>query len=145
MKRYASWALAAGLLASAMGCSTQQARMEDRPPVVNRPVATEPRERDTAETREPEVTEPAPVREEPRIGDRQLSTVAADVTLTAKVKNALIVSKVDTGSLNVDTKNGVVMLKGTVPSAQQKSLAEKIAKSTQGVKSVKNHLAVAKE
>ncbi len=141
MKTYACWALAAGLLASAIGCGTQPARMEDQP-AQNPTVTTEPRQPNVIE---PAPTREAPVREEPRIGDRELSTVAADVTLTAKVKNALIVSKVDTGSLNVDTKNGVVMLKGTVPSAQQKALAAKIASSTQGVKSVKNHLAVAKE
>jgi len=68
--------------------------------------------------------------------------VGDDVVLTGKVKNALITSKVDARSLNVDTANGAVTLKGSVPTAAQKSLAEKVAKQVAGVKSVKNELAV---
>jgi hypothetical protein len=66
----------------------------------------------------------------------------SDVTMTAKVKNALMVSKVDTGQLDVDTKEGVVTLKGSVPTASQKALAEKVAKQVEGVTTVKNQLSV---
>lgn len=75
--------------------------------------------------------------------DRPVGQVSEDVVLTGKVKNALIVSKVDTGNLNVDTVNGVVTLKGSVPTASQKATAERIAKEVEGVTSVKNSLTVA--
>lgn len=74
--------------------------------------------------------------------DRGPGQVSQDVVLTGKVKNALIVSKVDTGNLNVDTANGVVTLKGSVPTAAQKATAEKVAKQVEGVTSVKNSLTV---
>lgn len=74
--------------------------------------------------------------------DRGVKQVSEDVLLTGKVKNALIVSKVDTGKLNVDTVNGVVTLKGSVPTASQKATAEKVAKQVEGVTSVKNSLTV---
>ncbi len=66
----------------------------------------------------------------------------SDVTMTAKVKNALMVSKVDTAQLNVDTKEGMVTLKGSVPTASQKALAEKVAKQVEGVATVRNQLTV---
>jgi hyperosmotically inducible periplasmic protein len=74
--------------------------------------------------------------------DRGVKQVSDDVVLTGKVKNALMVSKVDTGKLNVDTVNGVVTLKGSVPTASQKATAEKVAKQVEGVSSVKNSLSV---
>lgn len=63
--------------------------------------------------------------------------------LTSKVKNALIVSKVNTVKVTVEAQGGVVTLSGTVPTASQKTQAEKAAKATNGVSSVKNNLAVA--
>jgi len=62
--------------------------------------------------------------------------------MSGKVKNALITSKVDTRKLNVDTKNGVVTLNGSVPTASQKSQAEKVAKQVSGVTTVKDNLTV---
>ena len=47
-------------------------------------------------------------------------------------------------TINVDLENGVVTLTGSVPSAQQKTRAEQVAKSVEGVTSVKNMLTVAK-
>ena len=44
--------------------------------------------------------------------------------------------------INVDVVNNVVTLRGTVNTAEQKAEAERIAKSTEGVKSVKNMLKV---
>jgi hypothetical protein len=43
-------------------------------------------------------------------------------------------------TINVDVENGVVTLSGTVDNADQRSRAETIAKSVDGVKSVKNLL-----
>ena len=45
-------------------------------------------------------------------------------------------------TINVDVDNDVVTLTGTVASAEQKTRAEAIAKSVEGVKSVKNMLRV---
>lgn len=45
-------------------------------------------------------------------------------------------------TINVDVNNDVVTLSGTVASAAQKTRAEAIAKSVEGVKSVKNMLKV---
>ena len=56
-----------------------------------------------------------------------------DGTVTLKVKSAMIPSdKLNTSGINVDTKDKVVFLKGTVPDANQKALAERIAKDTVG-------------
>jgi osmotically-inducible protein OsmY len=44
--------------------------------------------------------------------------------------------------INVDVKNNVVTLRGTVETAEQKTEAEQIAKSAEGVKSVNNQLKV---
>jgi hyperosmotically inducible protein len=46
--------------------------------------------------------------------------------------------------INVDVVDNVVTLRGTVDSPQQKAEAERIAKETDGVKSVKNQLKVGK-
>ena len=45
-------------------------------------------------------------------------------------------------TINVDVDNAVVTLSGTVASAAQKASAEKVAKSVEGVASVKNNLTV---
>jgi hyperosmotically inducible protein len=46
------------------------------------------------------------------------------------------------GSLNVDVKNNVVTLRGSVATAADKAKAEQIAKTTDGVKSVRNQLVI---
>lgn len=45
-------------------------------------------------------------------------------------------------TINVDVVNDVITLKGTVTSAAQKAAAEKVAKSIEGQKGVKNELTV---
>ena len=45
-------------------------------------------------------------------------------------------------TINVDVDNGVVTLSGTVASAAQRTRAEQVAKSVEGVKSVRNQLKV---
>ena len=45
--------------------------------------------------------------------------------------------------INVDVQNNVVTLRGTVDTAEQKAEAERVAKGTDGVKSVNNQLKVA--
>jgi hyperosmotically inducible periplasmic protein len=46
-------------------------------------------------------------------------------------------------TINVDVDNAVVTLTGTVASAAQKTRADQVTKSVEGVKSVKNQLRVA--
>jgi osmotically-inducible protein OsmY len=60
------------------------------------------------------------------------------------VKLALLANQSTEGlKINVDTLNGTVSLQGAVGSAQEKELAERIAKNTEGVSRVENHLKVA--
>jgi hyperosmotically inducible periplasmic protein len=67
----------------------------------------------------------------------------SDASLTAKVKTNVTKDPLlkDT-SINVDTKDGVVTLRGTVPSAAAKTQAEEIATRTSGVTRVVNELVV---
>ena len=66
-----------------------------------------------------------------------------DATLTTKVKAKFAEDKtVDATAINVETLNGEVMLSGFAKSADEKMAAEKLARSTRGVKSVKNSIEV---
>ncbi|HEU4352896.1 MAG TPA: BON domain-containing protein [Burkholderiales bacterium] len=72
------------------------------------------------------------------------SSSTSNAMLTGKVKSALA-ADVGLGtvtSIDVDSDNGVVTLKGHVDSADKKAKAEEIAKKVDGVKSVKNQLRV---
>jgi hyperosmotically inducible protein len=95
---------------------------------------------DKAENKLPDANERAQNRE-------KVTSTAASATLTTKVKSALAA---DVGlktmtSIDVDSDNGVVTLKGRVQTAEQKKQAEKVAKQVDGVKSVKNQLTVEKK
>jgi len=80
-----------------------------------------------------------------RAGNRkEVSKSAAGTALTTKVKTALAA---DAGlktvtSINVDSADGVVTLKGKVASAEMKKKSGEVAKKVDGVKSVKNELRV---
>ncbi len=66
-----------------------------------------------------------------------------DSWLTSKAKIALFADdRVSGSSITVETKNGVMTLRGKVGSADEKKAAEEIAKSVEGVTSVKNQLQV---
>ena len=76
--------------------------------------------------------------------DRAGDTVD-DAALTTKVKTKFLADDDISGlKIDVDSKNGVVTLTGTVPTAAEKNLALKVAKSTEGVKSVVDRLKVVK-
>ncbi|KMQ79861.1 hypothetical protein BPMI_04459 [Candidatus Burkholderia pumila] len=67
-----------------------------------------------------------------------------DSTVTTKVKAELLSAKdVQSTHIHVKTKNGIVSLTGTVPSAADKTTAEETVKNVSGVASVKNHLKIA--
>lgn len=60
-----------------------------------------------------------------------------DAWVLAKVKTQFAASDtVDATDINVDVMNGVVTLRGTVNGAAERKEAERIAKTTEGVKSV---------
>ena len=79
--------------------------------------------------------------------------LAADTSVGQKVDDAAVLSKVKAKlateraknlvSVNVDVKDGIVHLKGTVPTEADKMEAERLATSTEGVKQVMNELVVA--
>ena len=69
----------------------------------------------------------------------------SDAALTSMVKTKFLADDDIAGlKINVDSKNGVVTLTGTVPTAAEKALALKVARGTDGVKSVVDRLKVAK-
>ncbi|MBA3641067.1 MAG: BON domain-containing protein [Acidobacteria bacterium] len=68
-----------------------------------------------------------------------------DAALTTKVKTKFLADNDISGlKIDVDSNNGVVTLTGNVPTAAGKALALKVAKSTDGVKSVVDRLKVVK-
>lgn len=77
---------------------------------------------------------------------RDQQTVGAfvdDATLTTKVKARFAEDpKVAATSIGVETLNGTVQLSGFAKSTEERSTAERIARSTSGVKAVKNDIVV---
>jgi hyperosmotically inducible periplasmic protein len=73
-----------------------------------------------------------------KVGDASNNAAVTTRVKTAFGKDSLIKET----SINVDTKDGVVTLRGTVPSAAAKTKAEEIATSTEGVTRVVNELVV---
>ena len=76
---------------------------------------------------------------------REAGKAIEDAALTAKVKSALIAEpNLKALSINVDTTGGVVTLKGTADSQQNRSKAEQVASNVEGVRTVRNELLVVK-
>ena len=68
---------------------------------------------------------------------------ANDASLTTQVKTRLLSdNRIQAANINVDTKNKVVYLKGTVPNQEQRKIARTIARSTKGVVKVMDLLKV---
>lgn len=77
------------------------------------------------------------------LGKADEKTPVNDSWLTAKTKIALFAdSRVKGSEINVETAQGLVMIRGKVDSDAAKQAAESIAKGIDGVKSVKNELQV---
>jgi hyperosmotically inducible protein len=73
----------------------------------------------------------------------QAKAGVSDSWITSKTKIALFADdRVKGRQVHVETKDGVVMLRGKVDSAEAKSAALEIAKGIEGVKNVKNELQV---
>ena len=77
-------------------------------------------------------------------GTTETAKVAiSDSWITSKAKIALFADERVKGTqVSVDTKNGVVHLRGKVDSAEAKSAAAEVASGIEGAKSVKNDLQV---
>jgi hyperosmotically inducible protein len=92
-----------------------------------------------------DATSPAPaVQGLPEAAERQAQDAGAvldDASITAKVKTAFIAEPDLSGlAIDVNTAQNVVTLNGSVASEDLRARAEKIARSTEGVKDVRNNL-----
>lgn len=73
-----------------------------------------------------------------------LSRWVSNATMTATVKSRLLANSETKGlAIDVDSMDTVVTLSGAVDSAEERMLAESIAKNTEGVMAVQNELIVA--
>lgn len=92
-----------------------------------------------------EYTEEQATAERARARDRgdTIGDTLDDAWIHTKVVTKLI-GNPDTPQrkINVDVKNNVVTLRGTVTTAEEKTEAERVAKETEGVKQVRNQLRV---
>ena len=76
-------------------------------------------------------------------GQETVGAYVDDTAITTAVKARFLDNKdVDGTSIRVETLNGTVMLSGFAKSALEKNTAESIATRVNGVKSVKNEIAV---
>jgi osmotically-inducible protein OsmY len=73
----------------------------------------------------------------PNLVRKPATDPVSDAWITTRVKNSLLYSKhVDGLDIDVDTRNGVVNLKGSVSSPQERALAVELAENVGGVKRV---------
>ena len=76
-------------------------------------------------------------------GQETVGAYVDDTTITTQIKSRFVENKqVDASSISVETLNGTVMLSGFAKNFTEKETAESIARKVNGVKSVKNEIAV---
>ena len=76
-------------------------------------------------------------------GQESVGAYIDDAGITTMVKSRLFEDKTVAGSsISVETLNGTVMLSGFAKSTQERNTAEMIARGVNGVKSVRNEIAV---
>ena len=76
-------------------------------------------------------------------GQETVGAYVDDSAITTSVKARYVENKdVDASSIKVETLNGTVMLSGFAKNSTERSTAEEIAMKVNGVKSVKNSIAV---
>jgi osmotically-inducible protein OsmY len=76
-------------------------------------------------------------------GQETVGAYVDDATITTQIKSRFVENKaVDAASIRVETLNGTVMLSGFAKNAAEKGTAEEIARKVNGVKMVKNEIAV---
>lgn len=78
-----------------------------------------------------------------QVGERTLGDRVSDTAISTKVKAKITGDpELNPFNINVDTKDGIVTLRGTVKSEESKEEAEEIARDTEGVRRVQNMLEV---
>ena len=76
-------------------------------------------------------------------GQETVGAYVDDAGITTLIKTRMVENKqVDAGAIKVETLNGTVMLSGFAKSGNEKRTAENIARGVNGVKSVRNEIAV---
>ena len=76
-------------------------------------------------------------------GQETVGAYVDDATITTQIKSRFVENKdVAASSIKVETLNGTVMLSGFAKDAMERSTAESIARNVNGVKSVRNEIAV---
>jgi hyperosmotically inducible periplasmic protein len=76
-------------------------------------------------------------------GQETAGAYVEDAEITTKIKARFIDNKdVDALSIKVETLNGTVMLSGFAKNVAEKNAAESVARKVEGVKAVKNEIAV---
>lgn len=76
-------------------------------------------------------------------GQETVGSYVDDTTITTSIKAKMVSDKsVDAGAITVETLNGTVSLSGFAKSSTEKARAESIARSTNGVRGVRNNLVV---
>ncbi|MDB5881923.1 MAG: hypothetical protein JWP43_1801 [Ramlibacter sp.] len=76
-------------------------------------------------------------------GQETVGSYVDDTSITTAVKAKFVEDKtVDAGAIKVETLNGTVALSGFAKSGAEKAQAERIARSTKGVREVRNNLTV---
>lgn len=76
--------------------------------------------------------------------DRTFAQTVNDMTITASIKTKYLTSdNLNEEKVEVETRNNVVTLNGSIPSDAERQLAVKIAENTEDVNSVKNNLTIA--
>lgn len=76
-------------------------------------------------------------------GQESVGAYVDDTTITTRVKSRFVENTdVDASAISVETLKGTVMLSGFAKSMREKSTAEEIARSVNGVKEVKNEIAI---
>jgi len=76
-------------------------------------------------------------------GQETVGAYIDDATITTQIKGRFIDNKaVDAASIKVETLNGTVLLSGFAKNTTERTTAETIARDVNGVKSVRNEIAV---
>jgi hyperosmotically inducible protein len=76
-------------------------------------------------------------------GQETMGAYVDDTTITTQIKARFIDNtSISAAAISVETLNGTVMLSGFAKNALEKSTAESIARSVNGVKAVRNEIAI---
>lgn len=76
-------------------------------------------------------------------GQESVGSYVDDATITTTIKSRFVENRqVDAASIHVETLNGTVILSGFAKNGDERSTAERIARDVNGVRSVRNEIAV---